>query len=215
MLEIASQITICLLIAAAIGFIIGYLVAKIQSDKIEITEEEKAEKRAYLAKKSQDKANAKAKAAEEKAQAKALEDKKTAQEKAEKTTVEAEAEEKDNTEVEELAKKAQAAADARVQEAKASAEKLGTAKAETTESQEISSKKPELLESPRNGEKDDLTQIKGIGPKVADQLNEAGIYHLDQIASWSEENIKWLEIHTTFAHRATKDLWVNQANSLK
>ncbi len=39
MLEIASQITICLLIAAVIGFIIGYIVAKSQSAKADIAEE--------------------------------------------------------------------------------------------------------------------------------------------------------------------------------
>ena len=95
--------------------------------------------------------------------------------------------------------------------AKAKAEKEAAAKAEI----EAAGQKPELLDAARNGEKDDLTQIKGIGPKVADQLNEAGIYHLDQIASWTEANIKWLEINTTFAHRATKDLWVSQAKSFK
>ena len=80
---------------------------------------------------------------------------------------------------------------------------------------EAKGEKPELLDAARNGEKDDLTQIKGIGPKVEDQLNEAGIYHFDQIATWTEANIKWLEINTTFAHRATKDLWVSQAKSFK
>ena len=74
--------------------------------------------------------------------------------------------------------------------------------------------KPELLTSARNGGKDKLTEIKGIGPKVEEKLNETGIYHFDQIASWTDANIKWLEIHTTFAHRAIKDLWVIQAKSL-
>ena len=74
--------------------------------------------------------------------------------------------------------------------------------------------KPELLKAPRDSGKDNLTEIKGIGPKVEEKLNEAGIYHFDQIANWTDANILWLETHTTFAHRAIKDLWVNQAKSL-
>jgi len=82
------------------------------------------------------------------------------------------------------------------------------------ETKETMSQKPELLDAPRDNSKDTLTQIKGIGPKVEDQLNKAGIYHFEQIANWNEENIQWLEDHTTFAHRAKKDLWINQAKAL-
>jgi len=74
--------------------------------------------------------------------------------------------------------------------------------------------KPEILDAPKMNKKDALTQIKGIGPKVEEQLNAAGIYHFEQIAQWNEENIQWLEEHTSFAHRAKKDLWVNQAKVL-
>ena len=74
--------------------------------------------------------------------------------------------------------------------------------------------KPEILDAPKMNKKDALTQIKGIGPKVEEQLNAAGIYHFEQIAHWNEENIQWLEEHTSFAHRAKKDLWVNQAKVL-
>jgi predicted flap endonuclease-1-like 5' DNA nuclease len=79
---------------------------------------------------------------------------------------------------------------------------------------EAISEAPELLNAPKDNQKDTLTQIKGIGPKVEEQLNAAGIYHFEQIANWSEANIQWLEVNTTFAHRAKKDLWVNQAKSL-
>lgn len=74
--------------------------------------------------------------------------------------------------------------------------------------------KPELLDAPKNNNKDALSQIKGIGPKLEEQLNTAGIYHFEQIAQWTEENIAWLEMHTAFAHRAKKDFWVNQAKAL-
>jgi len=83
---------------------------------------------------------------------------------------------------------------------------------DTTE--KVFTESPELLDAPRDNTKDTLTQIKGIGPKVEEQLNAAGIYHFEQIANWSEKNIQWLEENTTFAHRAKKDLWVNQAKTL-
>jgi predicted flap endonuclease-1-like 5' DNA nuclease len=83
---------------------------------------------------------------------------------------------------------------------------------DTPENEET--QQPELLKAPKNNNKDALTQIKGIGPKVEEQLNKAGIYHFEQIANWSESNIQWLETNTTFAHRAKKDLWINQAKSL-
>ena len=73
---------------------------------------------------------------------------------------------------------------------------------------------PTLLNAPTDKTKDPLTQIKGIGPKVEEQLNAAGIYYFEQIANWDAENIAWLETHTTFAHRAKKDLWVMQATAL-
>ena len=181
MLEIASQITICLLIAALLGFIIGYIVAKSNTAKTEIAEEKKAE----TEEKSDIETEKKVKVDEE---AKKLAEAKTkADKKAKKATLEAE-------------KKAEAEAAEKVK-----ADEEANAKGE----------KPEILSAPLNEAKDDLTQIKGIGPKVEDQLNEAGIYHFNQIASWTEANIKWLEINTTFAHRATKDLWVSQAKSFK
>jgi len=149
MLEIASQITICLLLAALIGFIMGYIVGRGSR-------------------------------------------KKSPKQTAETTTVEKTAS---------IEKEVETLIDTMTEESSEAA------KAEE-------GVKPELLSSPKDGEKDALTQIKGIGPKVEEQLNEAGIYHFEQIANWSEENIKWLEQNTTFAHRAKKDLWINQAKAL-
>ena len=70
---------------------------------------------------------------------------------------------------------------------------------------------PELLDEPRNGKRDDLTKIKGIGPKVQAKLNNFGIYHFSQIASWTENNILWLKENTSFANGASKDAWIEQA----
>ncbi|PTB83816.1 hypothetical protein C9926_00940 [Sulfurovum lithotrophicum] len=143
MLEIASEITLCLLLAALIGFILGFIVAKASG------------------KKSSRK----------------------------KTT-----EKEENTSPQK--------------------EKVLLNSEDLEEKSTTDTNKPVILSAPKNNKKDVLTQIKGIGPKVEEQLNAAGIYHFEQIANWTEENIAWLEENTTFAHRAKKDLWVKQAKAL-
>lgn len=51
---------------------------------------------------------------------------------------------------------------------------------------------PHLLDAPRAGGADDLTVLKGVGPKLAEALNEFGIYHFDQIATLDADGIDWL-----------------------
>lgn len=170
MLEIASQILICLLAAALIGFIIGYLTCKIRTKKTVLEET------------IQEPTIGNSDAPEEVAEPEI----KTTSEDIEIPTEDA------------IGKALEALDEIDKQE----------------DAETLLSEKPELLPSPRNGEKDTLTEIKGIGPKVENQLNEAGIYHFDQIANWTQENIQWLEENTTFAHRAKKDLWVPQAKAL-
>ena len=74
--------------------------------------------------------------------------------------------------------------------------------------------KPELLSAPRNGEKDNLTRIKGIGVKIEELLNDIGIYHFDQIASWDAENISWTDTTLGFPGRAKRENWVAQSVAL-
>lgn len=75
--------------------------------------------------------------------------------------------------------------------------------------------KPETLDAPRGGSGDDLQRIKGVGPKLAGQLNEAGIYHFDQIASWAADEVAWIEFNVDGAKgRITRDDWVAQAKTL-
>lgn len=52
---------------------------------------------------------------------------------------------------------------------------------------------PHLLDAPRHGMADDLTALKGIGPKLASALAEFGIYHFDQLATLDEAGIAWLD----------------------
>ncbi len=141
MLEIASQMILCLLLAALLGFIIGYLFGRSScSDDIQCGSDD------------------------------------SHGESSECTTEES--------------------SDAEG----SSAEATGTA--------------PLLLSEPRDGEKDNLTRIKGIGVKIEETLNNQGIYHFDQIANWTEENIKWVDANVAFPGRVKRENWVEQAKAL-
>lgn len=74
--------------------------------------------------------------------------------------------------------------------------------------------KPVLLSEPRNGQKDNLTRIKGIGLKIEESLNGIGIFHFDQIAAWDEDNIAWADKTLGFPGRAKRENWVQQSEAL-
>ncbi len=75
--------------------------------------------------------------------------------------------------------------------------------------------KPELLSAPRGGEPDDFQKIKGIGPKLEGLLHALGVYHFDQIASWTEAEVAWVDYHLEgFKGRIRRDDWVAQAQAL-
>jgi len=69
------------------------------------------------------------------------------------------------------------------------------------------------LEAP-NGDADALTEIKGIGPKLSERLNELGIYHFDQIAGWSEAQAEWIEDQLAFKGKVRREGWIDQARQL-
>ncbi len=72
---------------------------------------------------------------------------------------------------------------------------------------------PETLTSPK-GKADDLTRIKGIGPKLSARLNELGIYHFKQIAGWSEPEALWVDEFLSFKGRVARENWISQARVL-
>ena len=152
MLEIESEITLCLLLAALIGFMLGFIVAKSTGKKT-------TDKKVYTQKSTK---------------------------KEQALTPEKSIEDQIETLIETVSE----------------------------ENAVVNADKPKLVDATKAENKDALTQIKGIGPKVEEQLNATGIYYFEQIANWSEANILWLEENTTFAHRAKKDLWVKQAKAL-
>ncbi len=63
------------------------------------------------------------------------------------------------------------------------------------------------------GEPDDLTLIKGIGPKLSARLNELGIYHFAQIAAWSDDDVEDLDDDIDGNGRIERDNWVGQARA--
>lgn len=70
-----------------------------------------------------------------------------------------------------------------------------------------------LLDAPR-GAPDDLTQIKGIGPKLNDALHAMGIYHYWQIAALTQDEIAWINERLRFKDRIERERWVQQAKTL-
>lgn len=75
--------------------------------------------------------------------------------------------------------------------------------------------KPTTLTAARDGKADDLKKIKGVGPKLESLLHSMGFYHFDQVASWSEAELAWVDANLEgFKGRASRDEWVAQARLL-
>lgn len=78
----------------------------------------------------------------------------------------------------------------------------------------------ELLEIPvvdaeQPGEADDLTRIKGVGPKLVTLLANLGITRFAQIAQWSEADLAGIDAQLgAFAGRPARDNWIEQARLL-
>ena len=75
--------------------------------------------------------------------------------------------------------------------------------------------KPATLTAARDGQPDDLKQIKGIGPKLEQLCNSLGFFHFDQIAAWTEAEVAWADENLVgFKGRVSRDDWVAQARKL-
>jgi len=68
---------------------------------------------------------------------------------------------------------------------------------------------------PAPGSGDDLTRIKGLGPKIAGLLGEFGVTTFAQIAAWTPEDIERIDARLgRFSGRIVRDQWVEQAKLL-
>ncbi|HSF96865.1 MAG TPA: NADH-quinone oxidoreductase subunit NuoE [Thermohalobaculum sp.] len=61
---------------------------------------------------------------------------------------------------------------------------------------------------------DDLTKIKGIGPKMAETLNAMGVTSYAQIAAWSEAEAAEIDGKAKARGRIARDGWIEQARAL-
>ena len=76
-------------------------------------------------------------------------------------------------------------------------------------------RRPDALSEARDGQPDDLKQIKGIGPKLETLCNALGFFHFDQIAAWTADEIAWVDANLEgFKGRVSRDDWVAQAKVL-
>ncbi|MEO0419203.1 MAG: hypothetical protein AAF249_10085 [Pseudomonadota bacterium] len=63
--------------------------------------------------------------------------------------------------------------------------------------------------------KDDLRQIKGVGPKLVAMLADEGVTSFAQVAAWTESDIEKIDAKLgRFSGRITRDQWVEQAKLL-
>ncbi len=68
---------------------------------------------------------------------------------------------------------------------------------------------------PAPGEGDDLTRIKGLGPKLAEQLLALGVTRFAQIAAWDDAEIDRIDANLgRFRGRIRRDNWPEQARFL-
>lgn len=74
--------------------------------------------------------------------------------------------------------------------------------------------RPRGIAEPRGGKPDNLQRISGIGPKNERTLHSLGFYHFDQIASWTEDQIDWVDDHLKFNGRIMREEWILQARLL-
>ena len=53
-------------------------------------------------------------------------------------------------------------------------------------------KRPVGVAAARGGTADNLQRIKGVGPVNEKHLHDLGVFHFDQIAAWTREEIRWV-----------------------
>jgi predicted flap endonuclease-1-like 5' DNA nuclease len=73
---------------------------------------------------------------------------------------------------------------------------------------------PPFLAAPVDGKGDNLSKIKGLGPKSVKKLNALGVYHYEQIAAWNLDNARWIGAQLGTPGRVERGKWIQQAREL-
>ncbi|MFO0990772.1 MAG: hypothetical protein U1E67_02425 [Hyphomicrobiales bacterium] len=90
-----------------------------------------------------------------------------------------------------------------------------SAAVETADDNRIArAERPKGIAQARGGKADNLQRISGIGPKNERTLHSLGFFHFDQIASWSDEEVAWVDDHLKFNGRIIREEWILQAGLL-
>lgn len=75
---------------------------------------------------------------------------------------------------------------------------------------------PASSPAPDTDDGDDLRRIKGIGPKLAAQLQALGVTRYRQIAAWSDDDLTRIDDQLgAFKGRPRRDNWIEQAKLLE
>lgn len=90
-----------------------------------------------------------------------------------------------------------------------------SATAESPPAPEVAQVQPQTLAAPMGEGADDLKLIKGIGRELERLLHGLGFYHFAQLASWTPEEVAWVDAHLEGFHgRIEREGWVEQARQL-
>ena len=73
---------------------------------------------------------------------------------------------------------------------------------------------PQREPHPEPVDPDDLTQINGLGPKMAERLNAHGVISFKQMAAWDDEDVARFDALTNARGRIERENWVAQAKLL-
>jgi len=184
--EIAIKMLFCLLIVALIGALIGFLIGRIL--KCKETSVKEKDIKPFDDLKEEDEKILKSMFLKPKVQKAEI-----------KKVVENDKKKVDNSDAKTLLNMAKQESDLEIKKSKKSKK----------------SKELNFLDAPRNGKSDDLKEISGIGLKLEKVLNDLGIYHFDQIASWGEKELDWIDEHlNTLKAKAMRENWIEQAKIL-
>ncbi len=96
--------------------------------------------------------------------------------------------------------------------AKATEKPKAAAKPKTKPAEKPAAKSVPKPASPAG--QDDLTQIKGLGPKAAAALQAGGVTTIAQIAEWTETDVDVWDDRINGRGRIARDQWVEQAKSM-
>ncbi len=71
--------------------------------------------------------------------------------------------------------------------------------------------RPLGLAAAHGGKVDDLKLIKGVGKQNQERLHALGVWHFDQIAVWTPDNVMWIGSYLAFPGRIDREDWIAQA----